>query len=303
MIDTETTILVGTTLFFAVALVAGNNLSACVGTLVGSGAIRKSTGVLIGVFGYLTGLLLQGGDMGVVSGMLFPVSSPDVVFAVLLVTILVFITGNAIKVPVSLSMSLVPLIAGVSISRHLPINTGYAFSVAALWIIAPLVAIFAGALSVRAIGSSKPRDIWKRAATYRSLLFVSSFLASYVLGANTLGVVVAVTGFSQTNTLIAIAGVVAGSSLLGGGTLQRIGRGMFSLRYSNAFVSLIDSVILVELGTLLGLPLSNTQTLSSSLFGAGLTNKERFLSAKPFTVIVIGWLVASLLSFAIGLLI
>lgn len=303
MIDTQTTLLLGTTLFLAVALVAGNNLSACVGTLVGSGAIRKNTGVLIGILGYITGLLLQGGDMGVVSKMLFPVSSPDIVSGVLIVTILVFVTGNALKVPVSLSMSLVGLMIGVSISKHLPVYTNYAYSVATLWVVAPIVAILAGALSVRAINASKPRNVWRRATTYRTLLLVASFLASYVLGANTLGVIVAVAGSSQLNVLIAIVAVITGSTLLGGGALQRVGRGMFSLRYSNAFVSLMDSVILVETGTLLGLPLSNTQTLTSSLFGAGLTHKERFLSAKPFTVIVIGWIIASLVSFAIGLLI
>ncbi len=59
---------------------------------------------------------------------------------------------------------------------------------------------------------------------------------------------------------------------------------------------------LVESATLLGLPLSNTQTAPSTLFGAGLTHRERFLSAKPFMVIAAGWVAAPLISFGFGLL-
>ncbi len=290
-------------LFLAVALVSGNNLSACVGTLIGSGVIRKRTGILIGILGYVAGLLIQGSAMVKVSTLLFPSASTALVSEALIVTVIVFLAGILLRVPLSLTMSMVGLIMGISVSRHMVIDTGYAFTVIAMWFAAPVVAIVASVVSVKALNTSRPRDIWKRASTYKLILLVSSFLASYVLGANTLGVIVAVAGFSFQNMAVAVIAVVAGSYLLSGGALQRIGREMFSLRYSNALVTLLDSVILVETATLLGLPLSNTQTLSSALFGAGITYKERFLSAKPFILIVTGWILASLISFTIGLIV
>lgn len=293
----------GIPLFFAVALVAGNNLAACVGTLIGSGVTRKRTGIFIGIAGYVSGLLLQGSSMVRVTALLFPAASAGLASTALIVTIIVFVCGLLLRVPTSLSMSLVGLIIGISISRHLVIDTAYALTVVAMWFVAPLVAIAASFISVRVLNSSKPRDLWKRASSFKLLLLVSSFLAAYVLGANTMGVIVAVSGYSGANVAIALAGIPAGSFLLSRGGLQRIGSEMFSLRYSNAFVTLLDSVILVETATLFGLPLSNTQTLSSALFGAGVTYKQRFLSAKPFILIILGWVVASLFSFLIGIMI
>lgn len=290
-------------LFFAVALVAGNNLSACVGTLIGSGVIRWRTGILIGVLGYAAGLLIQGSAMVKVSRLLFPSASPTLATLALIVTIIVFMTGVLLRVPISLSMSLVGLIMGISISRHMAIDTRYALTVLAMWFAAPVMAVVAAAASVRVLNATRPVDLWRRTSTFKILLLASSFLAAYVLGANTIGVIVAVSGFTFTNLAIAAAALPVGCYFLSRGGLQRIGREMFSLRYSNAFATLIDSVLLVEAATFLGIPLSNTQTLSSALFGAGIAYKERFLSAKPFLKISAGWVLATLVSFGLGLLI
>lgn len=294
---------IAVTLFITVSLVSGNNLPACVGTLIGSGVVRKRTGILIGIAGYITGLLLQGSAMVRVSSLLFPSASPLLVAEALAVTIVVFISGIYLRVPLSLTMSLVGLIAGISVSRHLPIDTAYASTVIGTWFAAPLIAIATSVLSIRLLGKSRPGDIWRRASTYKLMLLLSSFLAAYVLGANTMGVIVAVAGFSTQNIVVAVLAVPVGSFFLSSGGLQRIGRDIFSLRYSNALVTLLDSVILVETATFFGLPLSNTQTLSAALFGAGISYKERFLSAKPFILIVIGWILAALTSFTIGLII
>ena len=290
-------------LFLSVALVAGNNLSACVGTLIGSRVIGKWEGILIGIAGYVAGLLIQGSSMIRVSRLLFPSATPGLVTVALIATIIVFIAGNSFKVPISLSMSLVGLIIGISISRHMPIDSRYAFTVVGMWFVAPVISILIAGVSVRAISASRPRDVWRRASTYKLLLLLSSFLAAYTLGANTIGVVVSVAGFFIQNVVVAILAIPAGSYFLSRGSLQRIGSGMFSLRYSNAFATLMDSVLLVEAATLFGLPLSNTQALSSALFGAGISYRERFLSAKPFLLIVLGWAAATMISFTIGLLV
>lgn len=63
-----------------------------------------------------------------------------------------------------------------------------------------------------------------------------------MLGANTIGVILAISGFTTTNLLIAGAAVAAGSILLSRRTLRRIGRDIFLLRYSNASASLLDSI-------------------------------------------------------------
>jgi inorganic phosphate transporter, PiT family len=75
------------------------------------------------------------------------------------------------------------------------------------------------------------------------------------------------------------------------------------MRYANATVTLLTSTILVELATVFNIPLSITQTTSTAVFGTGVSYRTKFVSVKPFLKIAAGWVIAPLLSFAIGLLI
>jgi PiT family inorganic phosphate transporter len=75
------------------------------------------------------------------------------------------------------------------------------------------------------------------------------------------------------------------------------------MRYPSATTALVTSTALVEAATLLGIPLSNTQALSAAVFGTGISYKSKFVSVKPFLVIVLSWVIAPVLSFAIGLVI
>ncbi|HMK84194.1 MAG TPA: hypothetical protein VK503_10795 [Candidatus Bathyarchaeia archaeon] len=67
-------------------------------------------------------------------------------------------------------------------------------------------------------------------------------------------------------------------------------------------MALIISTLLVEFATLFSIPLSNTQTLSTSVLGEGLSYRYKFISARPYTIIIVGWIIAPLLSLLFGLL-
>jgi PiT family inorganic phosphate transporter len=96
--------------------------------------------------------------------------------------------------------------------------------------------------------------------------------------------------------------IFVGSFYVSARTLRRVTEELFSVHYSNALISLLVSAALVEIATLFGIPLSNIQTLSGGIFGAGLSHRLKFLRLQPFLTIVAGWIVAPLLSFAIGLI-
>ena len=121
-------------------------------------------------------------------------------------------------------------------------------------------------------------------------------------GANTLGMIVATGGFDLTSVLVAVAAIFIGSFFLSEGPIRRVSEEFFLMRYANAAVTLVTSTVLVEAATVLNIPLSITQTTSTAVFGAGLSYRTRFVSTKPFLKIVAGWVIAPLLSFAIGLL-
>jgi PiT family inorganic phosphate transporter len=289
--------------FLAVMLVAGNNLSACVGPAVGSRIVTKRFGVLVGAVGFSAGLLVQGSAMNHSVGILLPNATPVLRAEALLVAIIVFVIAYKIRVPMSLSMALVGLLAGLSIAGNSPSNGLYAGEVVLTWILVPLIAFGVAFGLIRLLNKSWPANLWRRLQAYKLLLIVASFTTAYVTGANTLGLIVATGGFDSATVIAAVAAIFAGSFFLSEGPIRRVSEEFFLMRYANAAVTLVTSTVLVEAATFFNIPLSITQTTSVAVLGTGLSYRTRLVSAKPFLKIVAGWVIAPLLSFAIGLLI
>ena len=289
--------------FVAVMLVAGNNLSACVGPAVGSRIVTKRFGVFVGVAGFSTGLLVQGSGMTQSVGTLLPNASPVLRAEALLVAIIVFIIAFKIRVPMSLSMVLVGLLSGLSISGKSPANGLFVSEVVLTWILVPLIVFGLAFGLIRFLNRGWPADFWHRLQAYKLLLIVASFTTAYVTGANTLGMIVATGGFDLASVLAAVAAIFVGSFFLSEGAIRRVSEEFFLMRYANAAVTLVTSTVLVEIATIFNIPLSITQTTSTAVFGTGLSYRTKLVSAKPFLKVAAGWIIAPLLSFAIGLLI
>jgi PiT family inorganic phosphate transporter len=288
--------------FLAVMLVSGNNLSACVGPAVGSRIITKRFGMFLGAAGFAVGLLAQGSAMAQSVGVLFPEAAAVLRREALRVSILVFVVASVMRVPMSLNMSLVGLLAGFSVAGNAGLSGNYMLLVSFTWVFAPVAAFVFAYFLIRSLTRSWPRNFWRRLQAYKVLLIVLSFTSAYVLGANTLGLIVATGGFDAFTVLAAVGGIFAGSFLLGEGAISRISEEFFSMRYANAEATLIASTILVEAATIFNIPLSNTQTTTAAVFGTGFAYKTRFVSLKPFLIILLGWVAAPLLSFLVGLL-
>ena len=289
--------------FLAVMLVAGNNLSACVGPAIGSRIVTKRFGVLLGAAGFSAGLLVQGSSMTQSIGTLLPNASPELRSEALLVAIIVFVIAYKLRVPMSLSMALVGLLAGLSIAQNSPANGIFVSEVVLTWVFVPLIAFGLAFGLIRSLNRSWPKNLWNRLQSYKLLLIVASFTTAYVTGANTLGMIVSTGGFDLASVLAAIAAIFVGSFFLSDGPIKRVSQEFFLMRYANAAVTLVTSTVLVESATILNIPLSITQTTSTAVFGAGLSYKTKLVSMKPFLKVVVGWIIAPLLSFAIGLLI
>ena len=288
--------------FLAATLVAGNNLSACVGPIIGARILTKRTGALLAIAGFTAGLLLQGSGMTHAIGLLLPNATVQLEVEALLVAIAIFVIAHLIRVPISLSMSLVGLLAGLSVARGVTTDLSFVAEVAVMWVVAPVCAALLAFYLIRLINRGKMKDIWHRIRLYKGLLIVLSFTTAYVSGANTLSLIVATGGFKVITVIAAIGGIVVGSLFLGEGAIRRISQELYMMRYSNATITLGASTILIEVAALLHIPLSATQTTAAAVFGTGLSYKTKFMSLKPFLIIVVGWIIAPLLSFMIGLL-
>ena len=287
--------------FIAVTLVAGNNLSACVGPAVGSRIISKRVGMLLGASGFSVGLLAQGMGMTKTVSMLLPSGAIQFRTEALLVAVVIFAVADLIRVPMSVSMALVGLLAGLSFAQGALHNVSYVSEVAVMWVVAPLIAIALSFYLIRVVNRNRPHNIWRRLLIYKVLLIVLAFSTSYVLGANTLGFIVATSGFNLTTVTVALVGIFVGAFYLSEGEIRRVSEELFLMRYPNATATLLTSTVLVETATALNLPLSNTQALAAAVFGAGVSYKSKFVSAKPFLLTVASWVAAPLVSFACGL--
>ena len=129
------------------------------------------------------------------------------------------------------------------------------------------------------------------------------FSTSYVLGANTLGLIVAIGGFDNISVIAAIVAILIGSFFFSSGEIRRVSQEFFLMRYPNATVSMLASTILVGIATFFNIPVSNTQALSAAVFGTGVSYKSKFVSIKPFLKIILGWVIAPIFSFIMGYII
>ncbi len=289
--------------FVAVMLVAGNNLSACIGPAIGSRILNKKFGLILGAVGFGAGLVIQGGQMQRTVNALFPKILPELSAEALLVAILIFVIADLFKSPVSYTMSLSGLLIGLSVASGTTANHAFLIETIAMWIITPTISIISVYYLSRNLHRQKSKNIWLRLKMYKILIIILSFLAAYVLGANTLGLIVATSGYSLFSLILAIIAIFLGCFLLSSGPIKRISQEIFLMRYSNSALTLVTSTTLVGIATIFNIPLSNTESLSAGIFGAALSYKTKFISLKPFLKIVVTWIIAPTLSFALGLII
>ncbi|MEM0155459.1 MAG: inorganic phosphate transporter [Thermoplasmataceae archaeon] len=284
------------------AFVAGNNLSAAVGTIIGSRITSRSVGIVIGIIGFALGLLLEGRALHSASANLIPPSYRLESYA-FLVAFLLFIAAYLMRAPLSLTMVLVGVSVGLSLHYGYSINTGFISIVILAWVVAPIGSIaFAYLLSV-GLRKWNPRNFWSEISLLKVLLVVVSFLTAFTLGANTLGLIANMEGFDVYVIISMLLGIVIGSVFLSRGIIKRVAQEMYLMRYSNALTSLLVSSIFVEVATILSIPLSNTQTLTSSVFGTGMSYRTKAIYLGPFLLVAGSWLVSPIAGLILGYLI
>ena len=292
-------ILVPLLAFVLTMMVAGNNLSAAVGTIIGSRILSRTGGALLGASGFSIGLLVQGHSLHGTAISLLPDNNMIVSLA-LTVSLIIFILATFLRAPLSLIMALVGSSIGLSIRYHFQTDPSLILLIVFTWVLAPIASISMAYLINRKFSGLKPRNVWNFALSLKIALIAISFLTAFTLGANTLGFIAEVGRISGYEILLLILAIFAGSFFLSSGVMRRVGNDMYTMRYSNAFVSLVVSSALVEGATLFGIPLSNTQTLTSSVFGSGLSYRLKFLEARAFYITVAMWILSPLLGIILG---
>ena len=281
-----------------ILLVSGNNAQASIGNLIGAKVVRPRTALLVEVAGVSLGLFVQGTSMKTAAANLAKGLPPQSVLTVLTLTLALFVVAHFARLPLSLTHTLPALLAGVALAF-----TSYFFFMILFWMAAPAAALVATPVIARLASRVGANDFWAKIEAYKTLLMLVSFLFAFTLGANTIGLIVAVEGIGGLAVPLAVAGVVVGTFFLSSGEIRRVSSEMFDLGYSNAMSSMLTSAVLVEASTLVGIPMANTMVQNTAVFGAGLSYKTRFFSSKSFFLVALSWVVFPAAGIATGALI
>ncbi|WP_243680402.1 phosphate transporter [Vulcanisaeta souniana] len=200
-------------------LVSGNNLSANAGAAVGgSRSIDYKYAIILSLLGYVLGLWLQGTYMraNVVSG-------GDAAMVAMTVAIIIFLVGEGMRVPMSLTGSLYASLIGASLAMggHLLSNAVF---VLGYWLSLPIIVMFLSYILYKSL-SAFSRLSFKYIGVYRALSILTVFLLSFSFGANNLGLLWALLGFSYRGLLVIVISSILGVLLIGWRTLYRLGTG------------------------------------------------------------------------------
>jgi len=283
------------------AVVSGNNISACCGTIIGSGMVSRRSGIVIAIVGYLLGLSIEGPKLFRVRQAFLPTETSTEIFSILLATLLIFIGGELTRVPLSLSKALTGTILGVSFAIGTLQQTDYLVLILIFWVSAPIVATALGMFFVRLDDRYSTRNLWVKLSLLKAGLVVMAFLSAYVTGSNALGLIAGVPSNQPLIATVAVGlGSVLGASVLGRGALRRLTEGIYSLRYPNAFYSQLLGAGTVEVANQLGVPLSTTETVSSGIIGSGLASKMRVMNSRNVFLIIASWVISPALGFLLG---
>ncbi|GAB6948241.1 inorganic phosphate transporter [Vulcanisaeta sp. JCM 16161] len=269
--------------FFLSFLVSGNNLSANAGAAVGSRSIDYKYAIVIALLGYILGLWLQGTYMraNVVSG--------DIAMVAMAVTIVIFLIGESMRVPMSLTGSLYASLVGASLA--LGRIMGNAVLVLSYWLSLPIIVMLLSYILYKFLGVFS-RLSFKYVGIYRALSVITIFLLSFSFGANNLGLLWALLNFSSRGLLLIIISSILGVLLIGWRTLYKLSTSLFTIGPLTSFTVQLFSFMAMEIGTLYSVPMPVTVTTSFGLVGVGAAHRFRIINLRYFNELVIGFVVS-----------
>jgi len=174
--------------FILIALVAGNNLSVCFGSVITSRVLSRKYGILLAIIGYASGLLLQSSLLSTTIVQLMPNPTEFAMESALFIAILIFVASQLRKIPQSLSITFSMILVGMGIAAGTNLNLVFLFGVGVAWILLPILSFLIVLLFMK-IESTRKRDdhIWSYLRLLKVILIFASFFVAFTLGANTIG--------------------------------------------------------------------------------------------------------------------
>jgi len=277
--------------------IGANDAGNCVGTTVGSGLLSYRRAVLLVATFAVAGSLLQGGEvMDTMGKGIVAAELPELAILAAMLSAGVFVTVATIfRVPVSTSQAIVGGVAGVGLAVGADLNLSVISRILQVWVLCP---ILVGALAVAIYGVTRfllrrisQDSIWQRAPN--ALLILSACYISFALGANHVGTAMGpITNLGIGPTWLSLLGGVAlavGVLTFGRRVTQTVGSGITPLDTVSAFSAQMAAALAVHFFSILGLPVSTSQSIVGAVIGVGLLHGIRTVRLRKIGGIVLGW--------------
>ena len=278
--------------------IGANDAGNCVGTTVGSGLLSYRRAAMLVAGFALVGALVQGGEVMHTVGEGIVVSElPALAILAAMISAGIFVTiATLFRVPVSTSQAIVGGIAGVGFAVGADLNTRIIVQIVEVWVVCPiLVGLLAMAIywttnfALRRIAAA---SMWQRAP--HVLLIFSACYISFSLGANHVGTAMGpITNLGISSAWLSLLGggaLAVGVMTFGRRVTETVGGGITPLDTVSAFSAQLAAALAVHYFSILGIPVSTSQSIVGAVIGVGLVHGIRTVRRKKIIGIVVGWI-------------
>mgnify|MGYP001772515222 CR=1 FL=1 len=292
-------------------LVGGNNSAIALGILVSTNVLKRKFSYLVNAISLFIGASI--GSVTMISSIHGLVYSSNLLLLEILLSSILFSSTvtfyylNKVGIPTSLSQMIYPSIAGVVLIARGAIGFDWSkfdFTLIS-WLLSPTIAIITS-LSMYFLlkkAMKNVKNFLKEIKYYKYGLILSSIFTSFVTGANAIGIIISAGLISEpfyiTAPLYALAASL-GIYLSSRKAVITVGFRITRLGYTAAASALIGSDIISEIFTILGVPISITQTIMGGIIGLSLRSFGYDVQ-KQLKQIAKGWAVSPILAMIVSL--
>ncbi|MGJ8455674.1 anion permease [Pseudothermotoga sp. U03pept] len=278
----------------ALGIVLGANDGASIfGPQVAVGSIRRSTAVLLSSVFVVLGAFLGGTGGMKTLGSLTTLNSFGNSVAVLAASITV-VMMISLKLPGSVSQSVVGALLGVALISGTIVRWTVLLKIASIWVATPLLATLISFLSYRifAVFFRRLKNIRVQDFVLRYMSLIALCYSAYSLGANNVANVAG--PFLSRGLSYTLSGLVGGFCISIGilGFSKRmtfvIGKSIILLDHFSSLVAAVSTATNVFIFSLIGVPVSATQSAIGTVIGVGMSRGEHLSSRRTRARIVLG---------------
>lgn len=276
-------------------LLGANDSANVLGPVIGSGIFAAKHLTMLSAASCFVGALVLGKSSVLVNSQLSHVGTSESALLYLVVSaiaLLYLLRG----IPVAITQIIVGVSAGVGIvNRNLEVRM--LFFVVLGWFLTPLVSVLAGLTMYRLVASlfNSIKSIYLKALLLKFSLQLFTIYSAFSLGANSVGKFTGAlysAGFRMEWLLILGAfALTLGMLTFGQKIAQTVARAIVPLDDFSAFVCLASSSVVIYLFSLIGLPISPSHAVVSSIVGIGYARGVSLRDERIVKMIVLSWVV------------